>query len=778
MRTTPSVDEPHAVVEHDLLDKVDDSNPRKLAHDEKNALVTPDGEEATDEEIQSLRHVADRIPFASWLVAGLSLTERFTYYGINSPFQNYVQNPPGDPVRPGGLGLGQARATNLNDGFQFIIYLSPVAWAIFADTKAGRYKTICIAVGVYLTGVIIIFATSTPAALHHNASLGGFLAGMITTGLGLGGLKACLPPFMVDQYTESKSIVKTLKSHERVVTDRALTTQSIYGVWYWYVWPNYKLSSIWDTNQVSIAFPVAWLCHSQINTNLVSQAAQMQTHGIPNDVFQNLSALTVILAMPLVQNLLYPLLRRLHIPHPPIYRITAGFFLQAGAMAYAAGVQKMIYNTGPCYDMPNKCLTPHSSPGPNHISVAIQIPAYVLDGLAGIFFYPTGQEYAYSKAPSSMKSLVQSILMVTVGLGAALAFALSPAYKDPTNTIMFATNWGAHIRWTGPQLMKQLPELNIFAMAMGTAGCITGTSTYLKSQKPSIKTLGVCNPVGDPIPGPRTLPLVEMCEFPWKTAVDAVENIGSVEAYRLSMLLSREGLICGPSSGMTLEGLFRFLSQAREAGTLHKYAEPGTGEVSCVFVCCDLPYQYIDGYYERLGEEDFPPIINKELIHLDTDEYSSAWELNSDDLPQFLHGDSAEAKGFVSWTTTPSQANRRDSKSTESQDSSLEIFDLRSAEDFQHGHVPGSISTPLAGLVETSGNPFESVTALEQQWKALKEKCATGEFSHLCAESSSDRFLLICYDGETSRLATAVMRARGINAYSVQGGAKRLGCLD
>lgn len=45
--------------------------------------------------------------------------------------------------------------------------------------------------GVYLTGVVMIFGTSTP-----NASLGGFLAGMITTGLGLGGLKACLPPFM------------------------------------------------------------------------------------------------------------------------------------------------------------------------------------------------------------------------------------------------------------------------------------------------------------------------------------------------------------------------------------------------------------------------------------------------------------------------------------------------------------------------------------------------------------------------------------------------------
>ena len=44
--------------------------------------------------------------------------------------------------------------------------------------------------------MILIFATSTPAALEHNVSLGGFIAGIITAGLGLGGLKACVPPLM------------------------------------------------------------------------------------------------------------------------------------------------------------------------------------------------------------------------------------------------------------------------------------------------------------------------------------------------------------------------------------------------------------------------------------------------------------------------------------------------------------------------------------------------------------------------------------------------------
>lgn len=120
----------------------------------------------------------------------------------------------------------------------------------------------------------------------------------------------------------------------------------------------------------------------------------------------------------------------------------------------------------------------------------------------------------------------------------------------------------------------------------------------------------VCFPVEDIIPGPRTLPLVEMSNFPWKETVDAVKIVDSVHAYRLSMSLSREGLICGPSSGMNLQGLFDFLQHAKENGELQKYAEPATGEISCVFICCDLPYQHLDGYFTRLDKEEFPPIIN------------------------------------------------------------------------------------------------------------------------------------------------------------------------
>lgn len=66
------------------------AEPGRTSHfGEQSPPVTPDGEEPTEEEVQYLRHVPDRIPLTSWLVAGISLTERVTYYGINSPFRKF-----------------------------------------------------------------------------------------------------------------------------------------------------------------------------------------------------------------------------------------------------------------------------------------------------------------------------------------------------------------------------------------------------------------------------------------------------------------------------------------------------------------------------------------------------------------------------------------------------------------------------------------------------------------------------------------------------------------
>lgn len=102
--------------------------------------------------------------------------------------------------------------------------------------------------------------------------------------------------------------------------------------------------------------------------------------------------------------------------------------------------------------------------------------------------------------------------------------------------------------------MKQLPEINVMVAGMGTSGTMTGIGTCLKQMKPSIVRVGVCTKAGDRVPGPRSFALMSPVEFPWREAVDVMEEVGSYDSYSLSLELSREGLICGPSSGFNLQG--------------------------------------------------------------------------------------------------------------------------------------------------------------------------------------------------------------------------------
>lgn len=121
----------------------------------------------------------------------------------------------------------------------------------------------------------------------------------------------------------------------------------------------------------------------------------------------------------------------------------------------------------------------------------------------------------------------------------------------------------------------------------------------------------VCNVFGDPTPGPRHFPGFESSQFPWRETIDTFETVASVNSYEKSMQLSREGIICGPSSGEGLCGLLDYLQKAKDSGKLQDLADEDTGEISCVFICCDLPYQYMDGYFQKLSEDKFPPIYNK-----------------------------------------------------------------------------------------------------------------------------------------------------------------------
>jgi POT family proton-dependent oligopeptide transporter len=91
------------------------------------------------------------------------------------------------------------------------------------------------------------------------------------------------------------------------------------------------------------------VCYNQFSNNFISQADQMNGHGIPNDFMQNFDPIAIIVFVPVMDRLVYPLLRKLRIPFPPISRIVLGFFFVAGSMLWAAVLQHYIYQTGPGY---------------------------------------------------------------------------------------------------------------------------------------------------------------------------------------------------------------------------------------------------------------------------------------------------------------------------------------------------------------------------------------------------------------------------------------------
>ncbi|KAJ5233279.1 uncharacterized protein N7469_005045 [Penicillium citrinum] len=185
-------------------------------------------------------------------------------------------------------------------------------------------------------------------------------------------------------------------------------------------------------------YPIYWVVYGQFSSNFVTQAGQMNGHGIPNDLMQNFDPISIIVFIPLLETIVYPLMRRLKIPFRPINRIALGFIVASLAMMYAAIVQHLIYSSGPCYGSPlcDASKVDGSAQG-NNIHIAIQTPAYMFIGISEIFASVSGLEYAYTKAPPSMKSFVQSMYLLTNAFGSALAEALTPAAFDPAIMWMF-----------------------------------------------------------------------------------------------------------------------------------------------------------------------------------------------------------------------------------------------------------------------------------------------------------------------------------------------------
>ncbi|KAJ5436268.1 hypothetical protein N7445_007153 [Penicillium cf. griseofulvum] len=505
-------------------------------------------EDPTSDELRgpnALRRVSAPIPWAVYTVAFVELCERFSYYGSQVLYSNFVNHalplpapngPPGSNHATGAggpssqgvsgaLGQGTETASAINTFNSFWCYCLPLVSAYIADEYWGRYKTISWSIGAAILGHIILVTSAIPSVITNtDASFGVFVLGVIIMGLGTGGFKPNISALVVEQIPIFNLKVRTLKSGERVVVDPTITQSRVYHYFYAFInlgalmgqigmayaekyvgfwlafllptvmflttpfvmwwghnryrqappagsvtykaiktflfcmrdrwhynpyilWKRTHDGTLWDTAKPSNIepqsrpkwmtfddawmdevrrgfaacavfcwFPIYWLAYNQLTSNLTAQAGTMTLNGVPNDVVNNLDPFALLVSVPLCDTFLYSGLRKMGIKFTAIRKITLGFWLASLSMFWAARQ-------------------------PSPITVWAQTGSHVLIALSEIFAIITSMEYAYSKAPRNMRSLIQAVNMFTNAISAAIAEALIPLSKDPLliwNYVVFA----------------------------------------------------------------------------------------------------------------------------------------------------------------------------------------------------------------------------------------------------------------------------------------------------------------------------------------------------
>ncbi|KAF5019859.1 hypothetical protein F66182_8138 [Fusarium sp. NRRL 66182] len=184
--------------------------------------------------------------------------------------------------------------------------------------------------------------------------------------------------------------------------------------------------------KVFLFLPIFFLAYNQMTGNLTTQATTMQLNGVPNDVIQNLNPISIVIMVPIIDHVVYPGLRKMGFLFTPIKRMTFGFMISALSMVASAVMQHYIYMKSPCGKYANG-IDPSTEEKcePADINVWAQCLPYIFIGLGEIFTNVTSYEYAYSKAPENMKSLVMSVNLFMSAISAAIGQAFTPLSDDP-----------------------------------------------------------------------------------------------------------------------------------------------------------------------------------------------------------------------------------------------------------------------------------------------------------------------------------------------------------
>ncbi len=182
------------------------------------------------------------------------------------------------------------------------------------------------------------------------------------------------------------------------------------------------------------------------------------------------------------------------------------------------------------------------------------------------------------------------------GSNGAIRLAKALAAADPDLFMPYqygnAANPIAHERTTGPEILAQVPELDVFVAGLGTGGTLTGVGRFLRRARPTARIVAAEPLPGELVQGLRSLedgyvpPVLDMSVIDDKRLVSNREAVIGVRR-----LMREEGIFAGLSSGAAIHVALRVAAEA-------------SGELTIVVLLADGGWKYLStGLWTRELDE-------------------------------------------------------------------------------------------------------------------------------------------------------------------------------
>jgi cysteine synthase B len=206
----------------------------------------------------------------------------------------------------------------------------------------------------------------------------------------------------------------------------------------------------------------------------------------------------------------------------------------------------------------------------------------MVSGRLGLRFEAVMPENASPERSELLRAYGATITYSPGALGSNGSFARAHEMvaRDSKYVMLYqygnAANPGAHYETTGPEIIRDLPEVTHFVAGLGTGGTLMGTGRRLKEFNPAIEVIAAAPEPDDLIQGLRDLnegfvpPILDL------SLLDARHMISGEDSFEMTAdLLRREGVFAGVSSGAVLAAALRVANRIDEGNIVCVFADGG-----------------------------------------------------------------------------------------------------------------------------------------------------------------------------------------------------------